>query len=313
MMLSIVMPAFNEAESLETAYDRLSAALAAVGVDWEWIVVDDHSTDTTFQVLERMALRDGRVRALRLARNSGSHVAITCGLHHAAGDAAVVMAADLQDPPEILAAMVERWRAGAQIVWAVRRQRPGQRAHAGFASFYYWMMRRVVGMTDMPARGADFFLADRAVLDAFRRHPERNTSVFALITSLGFRQDSVEYDKQPRGAGQSRWTLARKIGLVGDSLIGFSSLPIRMCALAGAALMAVGFLLGVIGLVLLPTLGAALLLILGVVVGLGGLQLLAVGILGEYLWRALEEARRRPQYLVEAVAGTAGSRQPAVE
>src|SRR5687767_1941220 len=124
MMLSIVMPAFNEAESLEAAHERLSAALVAVGVDWEWIVVDDHSTDTTFQVLERIALRDGRVRALRLARNSGSHVAITCGLHYAGGDAAVVMAADLQDPPETLAAMLERWRAGAQIVWAVRRQRP---------------------------------------------------------------------------------------------------------------------------------------------------------------------------------------------
>jgi polyisoprenyl-phosphate glycosyltransferase len=312
-MLSIVMPAFNEAESLEAAYERLLAALAAVGVDWEWIVVDDHSTDATFQVLERIALRDGRVRALRLARNSGSHVAITCGLHHAGGDAAVVMAADLQDPPETLAAMLERWRAGAQIVWAVRRQRPGQRTHAGFASFYYWMMRRVVGMTEMPARGADFFLADRAVLEAFRRHPERNTSVFALITSLGFRQDHVEYDKQPRVAGRSGWTLARKIALVADSLIGFSSLPIRVCALAGAALMAAGLLLGVVGLALLPSLGAGLLLVLGVVVGLGGLQLLAIGILGEYLWRALEEARRRPQYLVEAAAGKAGSRQPAVE
>src|SRR5687768_10429040 len=196
-MLSIVTPAFNEAPNLEALHARLVRFFERADGDWEWIVVDDHSRDDTFGVIERLSLLDSRVRGLRLARNSGSHVAITCGLHHAGGDAAVVMAADLQDPPETLAAMLERWRAGAQIVWAVRRQRPGQRTHAGFASFYYWMMRRVVGMTEMPARGADFFLADRAVLEAFRRYPERNTSVFALITSFGFRQDYVEYDKQP--------------------------------------------------------------------------------------------------------------------
>jgi polyisoprenyl-phosphate glycosyltransferase len=314
-MLSIVTPAFNEADNLESLYLRIAAATAALGVDWEWIVVDDHSRDRTFAVLEQLALRDGRVRGLRLAANSGSHLAIACGLHHALGDAAAVLAADLQDTPETLGSMLERWRNGAQIVWAVRRERPGDRTHAGFATFYYWLMRNVAGLREMPARGADFFLADRAVLDAFRRFPERNLSVLALITSLGFRQDFVEYDKQARAAGQSGWTLARKIRLVVDSMTGFSNLPIRLCSYTGAALAVVGAAIGILGMSLLPDLGGGILLLLAAIVGLAGIQLLALGILGEYLWRALDEARRRPQYLVEAVAGqpAGNTRQRAVE
>ena len=303
MTLSIITPAFNESENLVPLYERIAAAMSALGADWEWIVVDDHSRDRTFALVGELAVRDARVRGVRLARNSGSHVAITCGLHHAQGDAAAIMAADLQDPPETLGPMLERLRQGAQIVWAVRRARPGDRTHAGFAAFYYWMMRRVAGLHEMPARGADFFLVDRVVLDAFRRFPERTSSVLALITSLGFRQEFVEYDKQPRMAGQSGWTLARKIRLVIDSLTAFSSLPIRLCSYAGVVLALAGVAIGVLGIAQLPDLGGGILLLLAAIVGLAGIQLLALGMLGEYLWRTLDEARRRPQYLVEALAG----------
>ena len=277
--------------------------MGVVGGEWEWVIVDDHSRDETFAVIEHLALRDARVRGFRLARNSGSHVAITCGLHHVDGDAAVMMAADLQDPPETLTAMLDAWRRGAQVVWAVRRQQPGQRSHAGFAAIYYWIMRHVVGMKEMPARGADFFLIDRAVIEAFRRFPERNVSVLALITWLGFRQESVEYDKQPRAAGRSGWTLARKIKLVIDSVTSFSDFPIRLCSYGGAALIAIALVILIASLILLPTLLAGLLFVLSVLTGLAGLQLLALGIVGEYVWRALDEARRRPAYLIEAVAG----------
>ena len=123
-MLSIVTPAFNEAANLEALYARLVRSLDRIGGDWEWLLVDDHSRDETFDIVERLSLVDGRVRGIRLARNSGSHVAITCGLHHAQGDAAILMAADLQDPPEAMGAMIDAWRGGAQIVWAVRRGRP---------------------------------------------------------------------------------------------------------------------------------------------------------------------------------------------
>ena len=302
-MISIVTPAFNEAANLPALYERLVAAMREVGGDWEWIVVDDHSRDDTFAVIEALALRDARVRGFRLSRNSGSHVAITCGLHQVDSDAAVMMAADLQDPPETLATMVARWRQGAQVVWATRRVQPGEASHRGFAALYYWTMRRLVGMTEMPARGADFFLLDRVVVDAFRRFSERNVSVLALITWLGFRQDFVEYDKQPRLSGQSGWTLARKIKLVVDSITSFSDFPIRLCTYAGLALLAGSLVLLIFAAMLLPQLGGGVLLLLFLIVGLAGLQLVAVGVVGEYVWRALEESRRRPPYLIEAMAG----------
>jgi polyisoprenyl-phosphate glycosyltransferase len=307
-MISIVTPAFNEAANLPALYDRLVAAMREVGGEWEWVLVDDHSRDDTFAVIEALALRDARVRGFRLARNSGSHVAITCGLHQVDADAAVMMAADLQDPPETLASMVARWRQGAQVVWAIRRVQPGDRSHKGFAALYYWMMRRLVGMKEMPERGADFFLLDRVVLDAFRRFPERNVSVLALITWLGFRQEFVEYDKQPRRAGQSGWTLARKIKLVVDSITSFSDFPIRICTYVGLALIASALVLLIFAIGLLPQLGGGVLLLLSLIGGLAGLQLVAVGVVGEYVWRALEESRRRPPYLIEAVAG---QREPA--
>lgn len=312
-MLSILTPAFNEEENLEALYRRLAESMGPLGLEWEWLVIDDHSRDGTFAAIQRLASLDPRVKGLRLARNSGSHVAITCGLHHVHGEAAVMMAADLQDPPEALAALVEAWRRGAQVVWAVRRQRPGDRGHVGFAALYYWIMRRIVGMTEMPARGADFFLVDRVVIDAFRRFRERHVSVLALITSLGFRQAFVEYDKQPRAAGQSGWTLAKKITLVVDSVTGFSEAPIRFFSYLGAALTALGVLAALIGVVLLPNLGAGLLILLAAVIGIGGLQLVAIGVIGEYVWRALEAARRRPTYLIEQVAGALDPVQHAVE
>lgn len=302
MVLSILTPAFNESANLEALHVRVVETMARLGVEWEWLIVDDHSRDDTFAVVERIALRDSHVRGIRLARNSGSHVAITCGLHHVHGDAAVMMAADLQDPPETLGVMLERWRAGAQVVWATRRHRPGDRSHAGFAALYYWIMRRVVGMTDMPARGADFFLADRVVIEAFKRCDERHVSVLALLTWLGFRQVYIEYDKQQRVAGQSGWTIRRKVELVIDSVTAFSDAPIRLCTYAGIALVALGVVAGAVGLILegRPSVGDALLVGM---VGLTGLQLIALGIVGEYVWRALDEARRRPVYLIEALTG----------
>ena len=305
MKLSILTPAFNEAANLPALYDRLVEAMRGIGGDWEWVVVDDHSRDDTFAVIEALALRDARVRGFRLSRNSGSHVAITCGLHQVDGDAAVMMAGDLQDPPETLSAMVARWREGAQVVWAMRRSQSGDRSHQRFAALYYWIMRHIVGMKEMPARGADFFLIDRAVIEAFRRFSERNVSVLALITWLGFRQEYIEYDKQPRRAGQSGWTLSRKIKLVVDSVTSFSDFPIRLCTYAGVALIAASLVLLVASIALLPQLGGGVLFLLFLIVGLAGLQLVAVGVVGEYVWRALDESRRRPAYLIEAIAAQA--------
>lgn len=302
-MISILTPAFNESTNLRPLYERLAAAMATHGIDWEWLIVDDHSRDDTFDVIQQLAAADPRVRGLRLARNSGSHVAITCALHYAGGDAAALLAADLQDPPEFLVQMVERWRNGAQVVWAVRRQRPGEAGHKGFAALYYWIMRELVGMKEMPATGADFFLVDRVVMDAFRQSRERNTSVLALITWLGFRQEQVAYDKQPRASGRSGWTLGRKVTLVIDSVTSFSDFPLRWCLYAGLALMVGGAFTAIAGVALLPSLGAGLLLVVALVLVLSGLQLGALAVVGQYVYRALDEARGRPAYAIEAAVG----------
>jgi dolichol-phosphate mannosyltransferase len=312
-MLSILTPAFNESANLRGLYDRLAAAMAAQALEWEWLIVDDHSSDDTFAVIQRLAAVDPRVRGLRLARNSGSHLAITCALHHVNGDAAALLAADLQNPPELLAPMIERWRAGAQVVWAVRRPRPGDGASKGFAALYYWMMRRLVGMAEMPSTGADFFLIDRVVIDAFRQSRERNTSVFALITWLGFTQDQIEYDKQPRLSGRSSWTLPRKITLVIDSVTSFSDFPLRWCLYGGVALIAIAILFGIAGIALLPSLGAGLLLMVALVLALSGVQLGALAVVGQYVYRALDEARGRPRYVIQAVAGRLASPPLVVE
>lgn len=306
--LSILTPAFNEASNLPTLYDRIVRTMGGVSGEWEWLIVDDHSRDDTFAVIEQLAMRDARVRGIRLARNSGSHVAITCGLHHVEGDAAVMMAADLQDPPETtITAMLDRWRRGAQVVWAVRRKRPGDRHHTAFAALYYWSMRHLVGMKDMPSQGADCFLLDRVVIDAFSRFGERNVSVLALITWIGFRQESVEYDKQPRASGRSGWTLRRKTKLVIDSVTAFSDLPIRLCAWSGFALLSAATAVGVTGALRLPSQTGVLMVLIGIMVALAGIHLVAVGVLGQYVWRALDEARHRPPYLIEALVGDGGT------
>lgn len=306
-MISILTPAFNESINLENLHARLTQTMAQLGEEWEWLIIDDHSRDDTFAVVQRLALVDSHVRGIRLARNRGSHVAITCGLHHVRGDAAVMMASDLQDPPETLGALLQKWRNGAQVVWATRREQPGDQAHAGFASIYYWIMRNVVGMKEIPARGADFFLIDRVAIDAFRRCDEQHVSVFALITWLGFRQEYIEYDKQPRVAGRSGWTIARKIKLVVDSITAFSDAPIQACWLAGAALLFVGLLSVIVGLVWFESLQAAVVVLLGAMGALSGLQLCALAMLGEYVWRGLDQSRGRPIYVIEAMAGLTGS------
>lgn len=302
-MLSVVTPAYNEADNLPLLYDRLSKVLSSLNLDWEWLVVDDHSADGTFAVIAEIARRDPRVQGIRFARNFGSHTAITCGLHRARGDCAVMMAADLQDPPEMVPELLTQWQMGAQVVWAVRARRAGETVSTVcFARVYYWLMRRFVGLSEMPATGADFFLIDRRVIDAFRQFHESGVSVLALITWMGFRQATITYDKQPRLHGRSGWSFEKKLKLVLDSITAFTYLPIRLMSYLGCMVALVGFLYA--GIVIVnaqvghPVPGWTSLMV--VVLVIGGLQMLMMGVLGEYLWRALDESRRRPRYLIEA-------------
>lgn len=297
-------PAYNEAENLPVLYQHLQRVIDGIDADWEWIVVDDHSTDATFEVLTHLAERDDRLRGFRFSRNFGSHTASTCGLNHARGDCAIVLAADLQDPPETIPQLLTEWQRGAQVVWAVRTRREGEKVSTvGFARLYYWLMRWGVGIKGMPATGADFFLIDRRVVDAFRQFNESNVSILALITWMGFRQAFISYNKQARLHGRSGWNLKKKLKLVIDSVTSFTYLPIRVMSYLGFSVALIGFLYAAVVIVSAfignPVQGWSSLIV--IVLILGGIQMLMMGVLGEYMWRALDEARRRPRYIIEAV------------
>ncbi|MGE5503297.1 MAG: glycosyltransferase family 2 protein, partial [Actinomycetota bacterium] len=289
-MLSVVTPAYCESGNLPLLYDRLVAALD--GLDWEWIVVDDHSADGTFDTVSRLAERDPRVRGLRLSRNSGSHAALMCGLAQAGGDCAATISADGQDPPEVILEMLARWRAGAQVVFGARASRKHDSARKRFtANLFYMVLRRVSGLT-LPEGGVDMLFLDRKVIDALGQMRERNMNLVALVSWLGFRQERVEYHRQARMEGRSKWTLAKQVKLAIDTVVSFSYIPIRFMAALGLMTSLVGLVYAAFvvanALFRHPTPGWSEMMI--VILVLGGLQMVMLSVLGEYLWRTLEEA-----------------------
>ena len=309
--VSIVTPAYNEEANLPELYDRLQSVMGDLGLDWEWVIVDDHSTDRSFSFVQELSSKDPRVRGIRLARNHGAHLALTCALHSARGDCAIGIAADLQDPPEIIPTLIEEWNKGVNVVWAARGERVGENSGRLLMSrAYYWTMRSVVGMKAMSSMGADFFLVDRLVLNAFQKYTENNVSILALITWMGFRQTTIRYTKQARLHGRSGWTLNKKLKLLVDSVTGFSYVPIRFMSYAGVVLAVLGFLYALFlvynALTGNPPQGWTTLLV--VVLLIGGMLMIMMGILGEYLWRALDEARNRPLYIIEEITFSSQNR-----
>jgi len=302
----LVTPAFNEAENLPALYERVCAVMDGIDVDWRWIIVDDSSEDSTYQVLCALAEKDPRLGALRLSRNCGSHMAIRCGLQHAKGDCAVMFAADLQDPPEIIPDLMSKWREGAKVVWG-ERERSGDesRGYRIAAKLYHGLMRGFVGIKRLPPKGADLALLDAAVVRALDGFREANVSLFALIGWLGFEQATIKYQKSARLHGHTGWTLASLVKLAVDSVTAFSYKPIRAMTLLGLLVALLGFLYATwIVLAALtgnPPEGWASLMV--IVLVLSGVQMLMLGILGEYLWRALDESRSRPPFVIEASTG----------
>lgn len=300
-LLSIITSAFNEEKNIPELYERLKKVLEQTGADWEWIVVDDSSADGTFEVLKSLAQREKRLRCFRFSRNFGSHAALTCGINHARGRCAIILAGDLQDPPEEIPRLLAEREAGAQVVWAVK-----EKVDPFFSRLYYALMRRMGALRNIPATGSDFFLIDRAVIEAFNRFPESNLSIMTLISWLGFRQAYFHYAKQPRLHGRSGWNAKKKLKLVVDSITAFTYFPIRLMSYLGFAVALIGFVYAAVVVVRAFFLGSpvegwtSLMVVLLVV---SGMQMLMMGVLGEYLWRSLNEARRRPRYIIGETVG----------
>ena len=307
MILSIVVPLLNEVENLPVLYQRLDEVGrgALKDVELEMLFVDDGSQDGSYQLLCDLARDDPRVRVIKLSRNFGSHGAVLAGFHHASGDYVTILAADLQDPPEDLARLLDRAKEGFDVVWAVRAQRNDPALSVALARVYYFIMRKVA-LPNYPPQGFDFVLLSRRVIDSVFDRAERNTSLFGQVVWAGFSQTSIDYEKAARRQGRSKWTLAKKIKLAIDSVVAFSSLPIRTISLMGIGVFFLGLLYA--GFIVfhrltsgVPVEGWASLMV--AVLLLSGFQMLMLGVIGEYLWRTLDEARLRPPYLIAESQG----------
>lgn len=299
-LISIVTPAFDEAQNIPLVYKRLVAALEAH--DWEWVVVDDHSSDGTITVLSELACHDQRVRGVRLSRNFGAYSAVACGLETARGDAVVIMAADLEDQPENILRLVDAWREGAQVVWGTRPA-PQRARRRPSSKLYERAVRRIAGVESLPPAGADFVLLDGVVVDAVRKCRDSRAPLFMLIAWLGFRQTSVDCAKGERLHGRSGWTLVKKLQVATDSITAFTERPLRWIGVLGMVTAVAGFMyasmVAVNAMLGNPVEGWSSLIV--VVLVLGGIQMMMLSVIGAYVWRGVDDATRRPRYVVERV------------
>ena len=299
-MLTVVSPIYNERETVEELVRRLTAALEPLG-PYEIVLVDDGSTDGSWEKMRGLAAADMRLRLLRLSRNFGHQVALTAGLDAARGDAVVLIDGDLQDPPELIPELVARWEEGYDVVYAVRERRDGEsRLRLWAISAFYKLFRRMAA-TDIPANTGDFRLLSRLAVDALARMPERARYLRGMTSWIGFAQTGVPYHRDARYAGKSKYPWNKLVRLASDGITSFSVAPIRLVTRIGAVMLV--FCVGVLAWTLYvrfftdnaPQGWTSL---LAVVLLLGGMQMLGIGIVGQYIARIFEETKQRPLYFV---------------
>jgi len=300
--LTVVVPAYNEAAVLPVFHARLRRVLDELLLSCDVLYVDDGSTDATWELISDLATGDARVGAIKLSRNFGKEAALTAGLDHVDADAAIVIDADLQDPPELIPALVERWREGYDVVYATRNSRQGETGLKRFTSALFYRSMEKVSDIHVPRDTGDFRLLSRRALEALRQLRERQRFMKGLFTWIGYRQTAVHYLREPRQAGASKWNYWRLLQLAIEGFTSFSTAPLRLATWTGvlASLLAFLFGLWVLGKALLfgdPVRGYPSLMV--VILFMGGVQLLALGVIGEYLGRNYAESKQRPLYFIE--------------
>ena len=309
-MYSFVVPVFNEREGLQELRRRVSAVLSDLDGTAEVLLVDDGSTDGSWEVMQAIAAEDERFRAIALSRNFGHQVAVSAGLDRSRGRAVVIMDADLQDPPELVPEMARRWREGNEVVYAVRQARLQEtRLKRVTAAAYYRLLRRMTE-TDIPRDVGDFRLVDRRVVDIITNMPERSRFLRGMFAWAGFRQVGVTYIREGRHAGETKYPMKKMLRFATDGVVNFSRTPLRMALNAGFVVSALAFLLGIVAIGarivdVFTTPGWASLLV--ATTFLGGIQLMVLGVIGEYVGRIYEEVKRRPLYIVREESGVAGA------
>jgi dolichol-phosphate mannosyltransferase len=303
--LSVVMPVYNEEDNLPALYQRLTSALAPLGMDYELIFVDDGSRDSSVALLQQYAAEDQRVTLVELARNFGHQMALSAGLEYTRGRGVIVMDSDLQDPPEVLPQFIARWQEGYEVVYAIREHRKESAFKRAAYSLFYRILQRVAQI-DIPLDSGDFCIMDRRVVDLLVNMPERNRFIRGIRSWVGFSQVGLAYERQARFAGKPKYTLRRLINLALDGIVSFSYAPLRVITLLGLGTSFISIALAVFYMIKRLTVGlnppgfATLVVALFF---LTGIQLITLGVMGEYVGRIFEEVKHRPLYTVRRVIG----------
>ena len=302
-LISAVVPFLNEAATLPVLFAELEQQLGALGLPWELVLVDDGSRDESLEVVRSQLEQRPQLKAtvLSLSRNFGKEAALTAGLQASRGDVVVPLDADLQDPPELIGAMLEQWRQGFDVVYAVRRRRAGESSTKRLTAFGFYRLMGRLSSTAIPADTGDFRLMDRCVVDALLQLPERSRFMKGLFAWVGFRQSAISYDRDARQGGESNWNYWKLWNFALDGITSFSRVPLQVLSGSGVAIACLALLYG--GWMVLRTLVFGIDLpgyasLMTAVLFLGGVQLIGLGMLGEYLGRVFEEVKARPLYLV---------------
>jgi glycosyltransferase involved in cell wall biosynthesis len=306
-MISIVVPCLNEEEVLRDTNRRLVAVLEQLPQKFEILYVDDGSSDRTPEILGELQADDERIRVVRFSRNFGHQMAITAGLEHASGDAVAIIDADLQDPPEVIADFVAKWMDGFDVVYGVRREREGETAFKLWTAKLFYRLIGKLSDTEIPLDAGDFRLMDRCVADALLAMPERDRFVRGMVSWLGFSQAAVPYRRAARAAGETKYSLFKMLRFATDGIVSFSILPLRLATWVGFAASGIA-LLGILMTVVERLMGVEGLVkgwasILVAILFIGGVQLICMGIIGEYVGRIYGESKRRPLYVVRERMG----------
>jgi len=304
--ISIVVPMHNEEANIEPFFSRFEALFSKLGVSYEIVCVNDGSTDGTLELLRKYQENDSRIKLIDLSRNFGKEVALSAGLDHCSGDVVIPIDADLQDPPELIPEMLARWREGYDMVYATRRSRQGESAvKRTTANLFYRLLGRI-SEVEIPRNTGDFRLMDRRVVDALRLMPERNRFMKGLFAWVGFKQTAIYYDRDPRLAGETSWNYLRLWRLAVDGITSFSAAPLKVWSYLGlilslTALFYAAYLVIRVWVQGIDVPGYASMMV--VILFMGGMQLITLGIIGEYLGRIFTEVKGRPLYLIREMRG----------
>lgn len=302
--ITIVIPCYNEERNLIELWRKLNKTTEEIGsCTFHYLFIDDGSTDKTFEKIKTLADENDKIRGIKLSRNFGSHIAITAGIENSAGaDASIVISADLQEPPELIESLINKWKEGFEVLWTVREKRAQSVIGKLFSKAFYKLFISSSGLTHYPKEGpSGFFLIDKKVIDQWPKFKESNRMIIGMVVWMGFKQAVISYKQNERNSGKSSFTVRKLIKLAIDSFVSFSYAPIRFMSYLGIIISLIGFIYAIVLIfnkIILDIGPAGWTSLMVVVLCIGGLQLIMLGVLGEYIWRGVDEARNRPLYLI---------------